>query len=81
MLVIREYSGTLPHDHPVYTTTLLLHPGFYGPMVVALMGFHSIYYSTMFSVFPCQVRENSSVKMEQFMKDLSTTTKDMGKAN
>lgn len=52
MLVIREYSGTLPHDHPVYTTTLLLRPGFYGPMVVALMGFHCIYYSTMFSVFP-----------------------------
>ena len=40
-----------------------------------------VYHSTMFSVFPCQVRENLSVKMEQFMKDLSTTTEDMGKAN
>ena len=35
----------------------------------------------MFTAFPCQVRENLSVKMEQFMKDLSITTEDMGKAN
>ena len=35
-----NYSGTPPYDHPVYKTTSLLRPGFYGPTVVVLTGFH-----------------------------------------
>ena len=37
-----QYSGTPPYDHPVYKTTSLLRPGFYGPTVVTLTGFHCI---------------------------------------
>ena len=34
------YSGTPPYDHLVCKTTSLLRPGFYGPTVVVLTGFH-----------------------------------------
>ena len=45
------YSGTPPYDHPVYKTTSLLRPGFYGPTVVVLTRFHCTHENNISYIF------------------------------